>query len=84
MSKLDEFKASIQAFLARTGVSRSEMGRRVCGDASFVTDLLADGREPKLSTVEKFEAWMKLYDSDPDAAMGRCRGQIDTSLRIAC
>ena len=71
MKELDRFKASVADFLGRTGMSRSDLGRHACNDASFVSDMMDGGRVPKLPTIEKVENWMDLYKRDPDAALGR-------------
>ena len=51
------FRDEIEAFLAITGAKRSEFGREVNGNRSFVTWLL-DGGLPRLDTMDKAHAVM--------------------------
>ena len=58
-----EFRQRVEKFLAKTGMKKTRLGTEVTGDPSFV-DQLREGREPKWSTIAKFDAYMKGYKPD--------------------
>lgn len=60
MDLLDDFKIRIDAFLERTGMAPSRFGQASCGDPNFVSDLRV-GREPRLATIRKVDAFMDAY-----------------------
>ena len=70
------FRDEVAAFLAVTGMKRSEFGREVNGNRSFVTWLL-DGGLPRLATMDKAHAADgRAYDAgaargDPGGGRGR-------------
>lgn len=49
MSDLEDFKATVEAFLVREGLSPSRFGNEIAGDPQFVFDL-REGREPRSET----------------------------------
>ena len=53
-----KFCAKVDAFLERTGMKPSRLGRDAIGDSKFVFNL-RDGRSPSLDTVEKLENFMR-------------------------
>ena len=53
----ERFRDEVRAFLAVTGMKRSEFGREVNGNRSFATWLL-DGGLPRLDTMDKADAAM--------------------------
>lgn len=57
MTTQDDFVRRIEAFLASSGMNRTQFGLRACGDPSLVNDLRS-GRSPRLVTVAKIEAFM--------------------------
>jgi hypothetical protein len=58
---LEKFRATVEAYLTRTGIAPATFGLLVCKDQSFVFDLLRDHREPRFSTIEKVEAFMRAH-----------------------
>jgi hypothetical protein len=55
-----EFLAAIDAFLARTGMSPSALGRAAVDDPSFVLDVRR-GRSPQLALVERVDNFMRAH-----------------------
>ena len=51
----------IEAFCHRNGMAETTFGRRVVNDNSFVRDL-RNGRDVKLSTVQRVQAWMAAHE----------------------
>ena len=58
------FKSRVEAFLDRTGVGPSTLGRRAVGDANLVHQLRL-GRSPTLATVDRVTAFMEAYGRSP-------------------
>ena len=53
----NQFRDAVSAFVNRTGVSRSQLGREALGDPSFVLRLMR-GRAPRLDTADRLLAFM--------------------------
>ena len=60
------FLDEVEAFLAITGVKRSELGRAATGNPSFVAQL-RQGMSPTLSTVDRVRAWMAAHATAEEA-----------------
>lgn len=60
MTTLEDFRARVEAFLARTAMSDSRFGRLACNDPAFVGELRT-GREPRLSTIATVERFMATW-----------------------
>lgn len=54
---IEKFKERVEAFIASSGMSGYNLGKRACNDGSFVEDLRA-GREPRFSTIRKVDKFM--------------------------
>lgn len=52
MSEIDEFKATIEAFIERHEMTPTQFGKRFANDPLFVFQI-RDGREPRTSTRRK-------------------------------
>jgi hypothetical protein len=62
---MDQFRLDIKAFLKRTGLSRTKMGRLAVNDPHAVLDWLADeDSDPRVSTVERVYDFMHKYELD--------------------
>lgn len=59
---LDTFKAEVEAFLDRTGMSATAFGKAALSDPSFVLELRAR-RAPNLKTVERVCAFMAEHEA---------------------
>jgi len=59
----EQFLASIEAFLTRTGTKPSEFGRMAVGDRAFVLNLRR-GRSPTLATADKILSYMDKLDAE--------------------
>lgn len=53
----NQFRDAVSAFLDRTGMARSQLGREALGDPSFVLRLMR-GRAPRLATADRLLAFM--------------------------
>jgi phosphopantothenoylcysteine decarboxylase/phosphopantothenate--cysteine ligase len=62
MSYLDDFRAEIEAFLERTGISPTRFGREAVGDPRFVFDLREKGRAPSARLMDAVTAFMARND----------------------
>jgi phosphopantothenoylcysteine decarboxylase/phosphopantothenate--cysteine ligase len=58
MSYLDDFRVEIEAFLARTGMSPTRLGKEAVGDPRFVFDLREKGRAPSARLMDAVAAFM--------------------------
>jgi phosphopantothenoylcysteine decarboxylase / phosphopantothenate---cysteine ligase len=58
MSYLDDFRAEIEAFLTRTGISPTRLGKEAVGDPRFVFDLREKGRAPSARLMDAVAAFM--------------------------
>ena len=68
----EHFMSHVDAFLERTGVVPSTLGRRAVGDPNLVRQL-RDGRSPTLATVDQVMAFMEAYEQahvDPVRSRG--------------
>ena len=63
MSSVDRFLRDIDAFLARTGLAESALGRKAVNDGSFVSDV-RKGRSPSLGLVDDTYAFMREYERE--------------------
>lgn len=57
----DDFRAEVDRFLTRTGMSASRFGREAVGDPNFVGDLRA-GRAPTLRMAQRVGEFMRGRD----------------------
>jgi hypothetical protein len=57
----EEFHARVEAYLKRTGMAAARFGLLACGDQNFVFDLREGRRDPRLSTVEKIDGFMRTH-----------------------
>jgi len=55
----DTFRAEIDAFLKRSGMSPSAFGKAAVSDPNFVRDLREKDRSPSLKLVDKVHAFIK-------------------------
>jgi hypothetical protein len=55
-----EFLAEIDAFLERTGMSPSALGRAAVNDPSFVRDIRS-GRSPQLAIIARLDNFMRAH-----------------------
>ena len=51
------FRTEVEAFLSETGIGERKFGSAAVRDPSFVTKL-RNGASPRLSTIERVQAWM--------------------------
>lgn len=51
------FRTEVEAFLSETGIGERKFGSAAVRDPSFVTKLCS-GASPRLSTIERVQAWM--------------------------
>lgn len=58
MSYLKDFRAEIEAFLERTGMSPTRLGKEAVGDPRFVFDLREKGRAPSARLMDAVTAFM--------------------------
>lgn len=58
MLTANDFRAEIESFLERSGMSATAFGKVVVGDPSFVHDVRA-GRMPSLRLVEKVQTFIR-------------------------
>jgi phosphopantothenoylcysteine decarboxylase/phosphopantothenate--cysteine ligase len=65
MSYFDEFRAEIEAFLQRTGMSATRFGREAVGDPRFVFDLREKGRAPSARLMDEVTAYMVRQGTAP-------------------
>ena len=54
----DQFHATVEAFLDRTGFKPTEFGRQAVGDPSLVLNLRR-GRSPTLATADRILAFIR-------------------------
>ena len=66
------FRARVDAFLERTGVGPTTLGRQAVGDPNLVREL-RDGRSPTLATVDQVVAFMETFDQAPSEERGSTR-----------
>lgn len=59
----EQFRAQVEAFLARTKLSASRFGELACGDRNFVSDLREGNREFKPSTIKQALKWISGFDT---------------------
>lgn len=67
MTTLDAFKSRIEQFLLDWGMAERTFGLSACKDTAFVRDL-REGREPRQSTIEKVERFMREHEQAQNAA----------------
>lgn len=65
MSYLDDFRAEIEAFLVRTGMSPTRLGKEAVGDPRFVFDLREKGRAPSARLMDAVTAFMATHGATP-------------------
>lgn len=65
---IEQFIGRIDAFLERSGMSPTAFGLAVCNDGSFVTDLRAGDREPRLSTIERVDCYIRERETELEVA----------------
>ena len=57
MSEIDTFKANIESFIDKHGMTPTQFGKQFAGDPLFVFQL-RDGREPRSQTRQKIASAM--------------------------
>jgi phosphopantothenoylcysteine decarboxylase/phosphopantothenate--cysteine ligase len=67
MSYLDDFRAEIEAFLARTGISATRLGKEAVGDPRFVFDLREKGRAPSARLMDAVTVFMAQHETPATA-----------------
>lgn len=67
MSDLEKFKASVEAYLEKHGMTPTRFGREAANDPSFVFQL-REGRELRTATRERVVAYMKANSRRRSAA----------------
>jgi hypothetical protein len=80
---LAEFHKRVEAYLSRTGMKPSLFGLLACKDQSFVSDL-GNGREPKLSTIERVDQFMRDHPDGAGWPDGNGSGSTPESGREGC
>ena len=75
------FMARVDAFLERTGVGPTTLGRQAVGDPNLMRQLRL-GRSPTLKLADRILAFMDAYDqAHEDRVSSRRRPLVDASLR---
>jgi len=64
LSYSQTFVDDVEAFLARTKVEPTRLGKEALGDPSFVFDL-RKGRSPSGKTMDKVRVWMASWQPTP-------------------
>lgn len=82
-SPLKKFADTVEAFLARTGMSIGKFGDLACNDRNFVSDMRKGQREFKYSTMRKVEAFMAGWDSVEQTVDGGGDAAATSSGRAA-
>ena len=62
MSYLDDFRAELEAFLERTGMAPTRLGKDSVGDPRFVFDLREKGRAPSARLMDAVTEFMANHD----------------------
>ena len=74
------FRARVDAFLERTGVGPTTLGRQAVSDPNLVREL-RDGRSPTLATVDQIIAFMEAFDQAPSGDRGPTKtGRLRDSI----
>ena len=68
----EHFMSRVDAFLDRTGMGPTTLGRQAVGDPNLVRQL-RDGRSPTLAMVDQVMAFMEAYDQAPSGDRGSSR-----------
>lgn len=63
MTHAEAFRAEIDRFLAKSGMSPSAFGREAINDPNFVGDL-QKGRMPSLGLVDRVQAFIRAKESE--------------------
>jgi predicted transcriptional regulator len=63
----EQFRQTVEAFLARSRIKPTEFGRQAVGDPSFVLNLRR-GRSPTLATADKVLAFIASFEKGGLAA----------------
>jgi len=67
MPYLDDFRAEIEAFLTRTGISPTRLGKEAVGDPRFVFDLREKGRAPGARLMDAVADFMARHETPATA-----------------
>jgi len=65
MLTADTFKAEIESFLSKSGMTPTAFGRAVVSDPNFVRDVRL-GRMPSLRLVEKVQTYIHQHEAAPE------------------
>lgn len=66
---VEQFRAKVEGFLARQGMTPTEFGRQFASDPSFVFEL-REGREPREATRARVIEAMSVKPSQQERAAG--------------
>lgn len=66
MSTLEAFRATVEEFLERSGMSATRLGVLTVKDPKFVHDL-REGRSPSMATADRVLAFIKEQDAEKAA-----------------
>lgn len=66
----DRFRSDVQAFLARSGMSKTVFGKLALNDPGFIDGLNA-GRSPRPDTVIKVQAFMETWQGENSEATAK-------------
>lgn len=66
-SLIAQFKGRVETFLVETGMGAARFGELACKDRTFVSDLRSGKREPRVSTIEKVDEFMRTWPSQAAA-----------------
>jgi hypothetical protein len=71
---IEAFREKVEAFLERTGVAPSALGRGAVKDSKFVIMLRdrSNPRSPHLRTIEKVETWMRNWKPPKKVRKPKC------------
>lgn len=59
MTWTQQLVTEIRSFIGRTGYTATQVGKEFANDGSFVNDILAGRKSPKLRRADELRAWMK-------------------------
>lgn len=62
MDIIEAFKARVKTAIAAHGMAPTTFGAAALGDPNFVADLIDNGREPKMRTIQKVDDFIAGLD----------------------
>ncbi len=79
MSYLDDFRTEIEAFLTKSGMSATRLGKEAVGDPRLVFDLRKKGRAPSARLMDEVIAFMAEHGTAPHpSALPRPMAPLDS------